>query len=178
MKKQIEQARGPAFPKEGMTLIFNGKVRRMSIRSSVTIYAPSFPTFTGHCYMSLSSARHTPILTRRQCPQVLKDEAATLNDIQIAGTGFMVVMVKVGACACLFQLPLRRRGSICMLFLTPFFMCCSRRSPRQPQRATCGSQCPCGALLAVCFSWPDSALVGQAGCTASTSSLWHIDHVG
>ncbi len=26
VKSQIEQARGPAFPKEGMTLIFNGKV--------------------------------------------------------------------------------------------------------------------------------------------------------
>ena len=26
VKSQIEQARGPAFPKDGMTLIFNGKV--------------------------------------------------------------------------------------------------------------------------------------------------------
>ena len=56
VKSQIEQARGPAFPKDGMTLIFNGKARLLTALPSAHLPPPpqchspsSYPTGRRPC---------------------------------------------------------------------------------------------------------------------------------
>jgi len=66
--------------------------------------------------------------------QVLKDEAATLKDIQIAGTGFMVVMVKVSGMPATVWSCLDTTSCASWSW-TGLCTCCSRRLRRQLQRS-------------------------------------------